>query len=369
MKTNSILLLSALAILAAASCKSGNQDQVVKTQVEVITLKDTSCVMEISAPATIQGLQDVAIYPQVSGRITAIRVSEGQFVNKGDVLFEIDDVPYKAAYDAALAQVEVSKAQLETSRLTCQSKQNLYEKGIISEYQYKLARNDVTTAEARLGQSNASLKDAANNLSFTKVRTMGKGYIGSLPYKVGSLVGTNITSPLTIVSDNSSIYADFSIPENTYLTIQDNSNEGLNVKNMPLQLRTNLGTRFEHEGRLHSLSGLISNQTGSIPARAIFPNPDRKLLSGGSCQVILSYLQDNVIVVPRSAMKEIQDKLFVFVVKDGKLVQTEVQASRLNSSQWALEADEDGKLPVSAGDVITKTTNRLMDGMPVEIIK
>lgn len=365
MKAKLILILAAVASFATMSCKSGAKTDVDKTQVHVITLKDTSCVIEYTAPATIKGLQDVAIYPQVNGRITEIRVVEGQFVNKGDVLFEIDDVPYRAAYEAAAAQVEVSKAQLETAKLTCQSKQNLFDKGIISEYQLKLAQNDVATAEAVLGQSLASLKSAENDLSFTKVRTMSKGNIGSLPYRVGSLVGTNMANPLTIVSDNSSIYADFSISENTYLSL-DLDAEG--ITSMPLQLRTNLGELYEHEGTLHSLSGLISNETGSIPARAIFPNPDKKLLSGGSCQVILNFNEDNLIVVPRAAMKEIQDKLFVFVVKDSTLVQTEVNASRLNSSQWALTADENGQIPVKVGDKITSTTNRLVDGMKVEIL-
>jgi len=367
MKAKLTIVLAAAATLAVLSCKSGNQEETARTQVHVITLKDTSCVVEYSAPATIKGLQDVAIYPQVNGRITAIRVVEGQFVNRGDILFDIDDVPYRAAYDAALAQVEVSKAQLETAKLTCQSKQNLFDKGIISEYQLKLAKNDVVTAEAVLGQSRASLKDAENNLSFTKVRTMGKGYIGSLPYKVGSLVGTNISTPLTIVSDNSSIYADFSIPENTYLDINAQGNNL--VGKLPLNLRTNLGEMYEHKGILHSLSGLISSETGSIPARALFPNPDKKLLSGGSCQVILNYKEDNLIVVPRSAMKEIQDKLFLFVVRDSALVQTAVNATRLNSSQWALMPGEDGQIPVKAGDQITSTTNRLMDGMKVEVIR
>ena len=77
---------------------------------------------------------------------------------------------------------------------------------------------------------------------------------------------------------------------------------------------------------------------------------------------------NNLIVVPRSAMKEIQNKLFVFVVKDGVLSQTEVKASRLNNREWVLEPDANGQLPVKAGDRITSTTNRLMDGMQVEII-
>ena len=196
---------------------------------------------------------------------------------------------------------------------------------------------------------------------------MGKGNIGSLPYKVGSLVGTGMSSPLTIVSDNSSVYVDFSISQDMYLSfgIYEGKTENL----PPLHLRTNIGEVFEHEGKLHSLSGLISSETGTIPARAVFPNPDKKLLSGASCQISINPVMNNLIVVPRSAMKEIQNKLFIFVVKDGGVLsQTEVKATRLNNSQWVLEPDENGNLPVKAGDRITSTTNRLMDGMQVEII-
>jgi len=359
-------LLFILAIAAAAACKSGGNEVEILTEVQPITLKDSSCTIEYLYPATMVGRQDVAIYPQVSGRITKINVIEGQVVKKGDCLFEIDNIPYQAAYDAALAQVEVSKAELETAKLTYQSKQNLFNKKIISEYQLKLAANNVKTAEAVLGQAKAALKVKSNDLSFTKVRTMGNGRIGALPFKVGSLVGPDMQKPLTVVSDNSSVYADFSIPENAYLEMckEDSVND---LKKIPLYMNTNLGQRYEHEGRVHSISGLISQETGSIQVRALFPNPKNTLLSGGSCKVVFKFTKDDVIVVPRAAMKEIQNKLFIFVIKNGVLEQTAVEAIRLNSSQWALIADANGKLPVKAGDKITSTTNRLNDGQKVKV--
>lgn len=365
MKSRLSIPLFAVILLTLASCGQ-KAPEVEKVQVQAITLKDTTCVIEYVYPATLQGLRDVAIYPQVSGRITAIRVIEGQFVNKGDVLFEIDDVPYRAAYDAALAEVDVAKAELQNAQYTFESKQNLFDREIISKYQLNLARNQVTTAEAMLEQANASLKDAANNLSFTKVRTMGKGYIGSLPYKVGSLVGPNISAPLTIVSDNSEVYADFSIPERTYLEIF--GSKEADTDSMDLSLITGLGQEYGHKGKIHSMSGLISNETGALPIRALFPNPERLLLSGGSCQIIYRTSADNMITVPRSAMKELQDKLFVFVIRDGKLEQTAVSAMRYNAAEWVILPDADGSYPLQPGDQITSTTNRLKDGDEVEIV-
>ncbi len=376
MKHNVILFtLVLMAAAAVTSCKSKTPEQDAAVQVQAYVLKDTTCTVSYSYPATIQGLQDVAIYPQVSGRITAIKVIEGQYVKNGDVLIEIDDVPYRAAYDAALAQVEVAKAQLETARLTYESKKNLFDLQIISEYQLNLANNEVATAVAILGQAEASLKSASNDLSFTKVRTMGKGYIGSLPYKVGSLVGPNITTPITMVSDNSSVYADFSIPENARLEILTSedlesygSERAVNGLFPPLNLITNVGREFDQQGKIHSISGLISNETGSIPVRAIFPNPNGVLLSGSSAKVVLRLEESNVVLVPRTSIKEIQDKQFVFVINGDTLSQVEVKASRLNSSQWQLLPDEEGNMPLKAGDRVTMTTNRLMNGAKVEVI-
>lgn len=373
MKHHFLLFSVAVAALFVVSCKSNSSQAVTAVKVKPVTLKDTSCVAEFSYPATMRGIQDVAIFPQVSGRIMKINVKEGQYVQKGDVLFEIDDIPYRAAFETAVAQVEVSKAKLENAKFTLQSKQNLYDMDIISEYQLNLAKNNVATAQAELGQSKASLKNAANDLSFTKVRTMGNGYIGDLPFKVGSLVGPSMGEPLTIVSDNSQIYADFSIPENVYLEIFSKLHEdtGSDFKvpgTLPISMITNIGQRYPQPGKFHSISGLISKETGALPVRAIFPNDERELLSGGSCNVVFSVMLDSVIMVPRTSMKEIQDKLFIFVIKDGHLVQTPVKATRYSSSLWMLMRDEDGALPVKAGDQITNTTNRLKDGDEVELI-
>jgi len=369
------LLIPALAVGVALTfaCKSADDSAQVKVPVHSITLKDTTCIVEFSYPATMKGIQDVAIFPQVSGRITAIKVTEGQYVNLNDVLFEIDDVTYRAAFNKAQAQVEVNKARLETAKLTLDSKQNLYDRDIISKYQLDLAKNDVVTAAAELGQALAALRDAENDLSFTKVRTMGKGYIGNLPFKVGSLVSPQMTEPLTIVSDNSQIYADFSIPENTYLELFKNMKAFEEKREKGtlagIKLITNMGKVYEHEGAIHSFSGLISQETGALPVRSIFPNPDKELLSGGSCKVVFNHQVENVIVVPRTAMKEIQDKLFVFVIKDGKLDQVQVNATRLNNSQWMITPNEKGESALKAGDMITASINKLKNGDEVEIIK
>lgn len=372
MKFHSTLLLGA-ALLLALACKNGDGDaQATKVSVPSITLKDTTCVVEFTYPATLKGVQDVAIYPQVNGRIVETKVKEGQYVTNNQVLFVIDDIPFKAAYDAAVAAREVAKSQVESAKLTLESKQRLFDDDIISEYQLKLAKISLLTAEAQLGEAEAQVTKTANELSFTRVKSSGVGYVGSLPFVIGSLVGTSMTTPLTTVSDNSSMYADFSVPENAYLELAaagltNGGSEKLRDNFPPLSLIMNNGVRYGCTGTIHSVSGLFSPETGALPIRAIFPNENKQLLSGGAAQVVFSFEQKNVILIPRSAMKEIQDKLFVFKIVNGTLEQTAVSADRYNNEMWILHPNADGTYPLKSGDVITGTTNRLNDGMAVEI--
>jgi len=364
MKKQFMLLLAAVSLFAV-SC--GNNDVVVtKTQVVPVVLKDSTVKVHLSYPATLRGVQDVAIYPQVTGRIMAIYVKEGQKVKAGDALFAIDDIPFTSAYEVAQANLEMAKAGVETAKLTYESKKNLYDRQVISEYQLKLAYNDLLTAKAAQSQAHANLVKAHNDLSFTQVRTMVSGYVGNLPYKLGSLVGSSIPEPLTVVSDNSKIYADFSIAENTYLEINRHQN---NNEKFPLKLIMNNGKVYDYEGEIYSHSGLISGETGALPMRSIFPNPESKLLSGGAGTVVMEYFQPNSILIPRTSMKEIQNKMFVFRISKGKLEQVPVNAQHYDAKTWVLLPDEDGTFPLAAGDSITSTTSRLMDGIEVEVTK
>lgn len=360
--------LATASVLLVAGCKNQTEEIVQKTPVTVINLKDTTCYIEYTAPATMRGVQDVAIYPQVEGRIVKTNVIEGQSVKKGTVLFNIDDIRYRAAYDAAVADQAVAQASVETAKLTEESKYRLYSKNVISEYQYKVAKNSLMTAKANLARAKAAVESAKNELSFTNVVAPVDGVVGNLPYKNGSLVSPAISSPLTYVSDNSEIYADFSIQENVYLELRkDLIAKNITTPQLPFSLITNNGERFKYEGKLHSMSGMISRETGSLPVIAVFPNPERLLVSGGSCRVGLSFEQQNAILIPRASIKEIQDKMFVFrVEKDSTLAQVEIIAQRYNNALWILSPLSDGTYPIKAGDKITSTINRLTDGMKVE---
>jgi len=196
--------------MAAVGCKQAPMTMG-PGEYAVMTIATTDREIPSNYSATIRGRQDIAIYPQVSGTISQLCVNEGQKVAKGQTLFIIDQVPYKAALQTAEANVEAAKAGVATAQLTYDSKKELFARNVVSQFDLSTANNNLLTAKAQLAQAEAQRVNAANNLSYTVVKAPTDGVVGTLPYRVGALVSASIPQPLTTVSDNSEMYVYFSI--------------------------------------------------------------------------------------------------------------------------------------------------------------
>ena len=207
------LFIFILCSMLLASCKNGQYGEF-QQEYPVLTVSTDSVEFAESYSASIRGRQDIDIYPQVSGTISRLCVQEGQTVEKGEMLFVIDQVPYKAALRVATANVHAAKAQVETAQLDYNSKSELYKANVISEYELLTARNALSIAKAGLEQAEAQEIDARNSLSYTEVRSPSNGIVGTLPYRIGALVTPSMPQPLTTVSDNTSMYVYFSMTEN-----------------------------------------------------------------------------------------------------------------------------------------------------------
>ena len=185
-----------------ASCKQAT-DAGVKPSYAIMEVKAADKELSTSYSATIRGRQDIDIYPQVSGTIEKLCVTEGQTVRRGQLLFVIDQIPYRAALKTATANVEAARAAMATAELTYKSNKELYAQKVVSEFSLKTAENAFLTAKAQLTQAEAQETNARNNLSYTEVKSPSDGVVGALPYRAGALVSANIPYPLTTVSDNS----------------------------------------------------------------------------------------------------------------------------------------------------------------------
>ncbi len=335
--SSSRVAFAALGLSVLTACGGGQGGMKMgDNQFAVEAVKATSSNQSEQYPATIKGLQDIEVRPQVSGLIVKLCVDEGATVRKGQALFQIDPTQYKAAYDQAAASVKSAKANLETITATERNKKMLHDQKIISDFEYQTAVNNLLTAKANLAQAEAAYTAAKQNLDFCTVKSPSDGVIGTFPYRIGALVSPSISEPLTTVSEIGDMYVYFSMTEKQLL---DLTRAGGTLKEqlekMPaVKLQLADGTMYDAEGKIDAVSGVIDQTTGSVSMRAIFPNKQNILRSGGMANVVFPYTMSEIILIPQTATQEIQDKKFVYVLQpDSTLKHTEIQISNLNDGK------------------------------------
>lgn len=361
------IIFTLLAVaLFASSCKEQRQEAS-RQAYPVITVQKSAVEVTSDYPATIRGRQDIEIYPQVSGKIVKVAVTEGQRVSRGQTLFVIDQVAYRAALQNAEANVRAARAAAATARQTYVGKRELFEQKVVSEFELNTAHNAMLTAEAQLAQAKAQEVSARNDLSYTVVTSPANGVVGTIPYRVGALVSSSSASPLTTVSDNSEMYVYFSMPENSMLAlIRKYGSVDKTIKQMPaVQLRLNDGTLYGKKGRVESISGVIDRQTGAVSLRAAFPNTGGLLHSGGSGNVLITEGIGSALTIPQGATYELQDKVFVYRVVDGKAKSTRIEVTPLNEQKKYIV-----RSGLKPGDVIVaEGAGMLQDGVTVKVRK
>lgn len=357
-----------LTALLAFSCGNSQQGGMPALSLAVMTVEPTSQELNSAYPATIKGQQDIEIRARVSGYITKLCVDEGAVVHKGQPLFLIDAVPYQKAVQAAEAAVEVAKANVATTQLTVDSKTELHAQNIISDYDLQTAKNSLASAKAALAQAEAQLASARNDLSYTTITSPSDGVVGTIPFRVGSLVGTTTQEPLTVVSDINKMFVYFSMNEKQLLALTRQKDGSVNsmIGAMPeVHLQLADGTMYPAKGKIETLSGVIDLSTGAVQMRATFPNAQRLLRSGGTGTVLIPSVLDSALLIPQSATYEVQDKKFVYVLGDSsKVKNTEITVFPLdNGKQYVVTS---GLKP--GEQVVVEGVATLRDGMPIQPI-
>lgn len=353
-------------LLSGSSCKSDESQQPLTEYGSMtIALSDVTTVEKF--PATIRGRQDVEIYPQVSVKLTSVDVKEGQHVKKGQTLFVIDQVPYLAALQTAEANLSSAKAGVASARLDHEGKKELFDAGVVSAFELQKAENALLAAEAAEAQASAQVTDARNNLSYTVITSPCDGVVGTIPFRAGYLVGQNLASPLTTISDNSEMYVYFSMPENRVIELirSYGSSDSVLAAMPPVTLYLNDGSAYDAEGHVESISGVLDNSTGTASVRAVFSNPAGLLHSGGAGNVGMVRKSEGVIQIPQSATYELQDKVYAYRVSDGKAqaVRVEVTPVKENNSYIVRSG-------LDVGDVIvTEGVATLQDGVEINLKK
>ena len=320
------LTIVTLGCALLSACK-GNQQQGAQqapTAFKTLKVKAEDRTIDTKYSATIRGRQDIQVLPQVSGTLQRLCVTEGQRVAKGQALFIIDQVPYQAALNTARANLQAAKAAEATAKLSYESTKNLFDQQVVSDFDLQTAQNAYAQAKATVAQATAAVTNAANSLSDTVVKSPANGVVGTLPYRVGALVGPSIPTPLTTVSDNHQMYVYFSMTEAQMLEkIREAGSAEAAVKAMPaVRLQLVDGSEYAETGVVETASGVVDQATGSVSLRAVFNNPNGLLHSGSTGNVVIPVEIKNHIVVPAAAVKQLQTvhQVFKVVTKDGQRV-------------------------------------------------
>lgn len=372
----SILALGLASLLAVTlSCTSGNsknsdsQNEVLALELPVMTVKTTTAFTEKTYLGSVEGTDNVEIRPQVSGKLEAIFVDEGEYVEKGQKLFQIDPLTYNEALNNELAKREVRRAELKNAALEVERLTPLVENEVISDVRLRAAESNYEVAKSALAQADAAVNSAKINKGFTLIKAPVNGYIGRIPKRIGNVVSMGDSEPMTVLSDIRNVRVYFSMSETDFLYFNERSkNETIDKANeesrdmlSAVSLILADGSEYEEKGVIDAIDGHINRSTGAISLRATFPNPKGLLRSGNSGKVKLEERHHNVIVIPQTAIYEIMDKTFVFLVQEDQTLKR--QPVLLAGTSGKNYLVKEGLKP---GDkIVTSEVEALKEGMLV----
>ncbi|MCV9927501.1 efflux RND transporter periplasmic adaptor subunit [Flavobacterium sp. LS1R49] len=317
---------------------------------QVLTLAPRQVTVYNDFPASIQGQNVVEIKPMVSGYLQDIYVPEGASVTKGQLLFRIKNPQYEQDIVTAKGAIKIAEANVNTARMNVEKARPLVEQEIVSKYELSSALYTLESQQAALSQAKATLANALTNQGYTYIRSPQSGTIGLIPYKIGALVSSTTTDPLTTLSNTINVFAYFSLSEKQLLDFMNTmkgSSTAEKLNNMPMvTLVLADGTVYPEKGKLETASGGIDTSTGTATFKAIFDNKLGLIQNGASATIRIPVNLDNALLAPQTAIYQLQDKSLVYQVMNGnKVMSTAVTTSPTDDGNFIVIKDG-----VKAGD-------------------
>ena len=332
---------------------------------ETMTVTKSDIELPYKFSAKMKGQNDVTVTPQVSGQLMKICVSEGQQVKRGQTLFVIDSRNAQLELEAAQANLQAALASENSAKLEYESNKNLFDKKIVSSYMLNNSENSYKQAQAAVAQARAAVNRARVNLGFCTITASVSGVIGEIPVRVGDQVSP--ATQLTILSGNTSMYAEISVTE---AVIESMVKEGVKASDIDKHIAKlpdatfvmKNGTEYPHKGRVISLTGVVNATTGSLTAKVSFPNPEGHLYSGIQGNVVMNFAESGVIVIPQYAVVRLQDKAQVYKVKaDSTATAAEVTVEDTGNGKDFIVTSG-----LKSGDkIVTNGANNVTEGQKV----
>ncbi|WP_188621049.1 efflux RND transporter periplasmic adaptor subunit [Flavobacterium suaedae] len=300
------MIMGLCALLCNTSCKTEKEGKEEETEflVTAPVKKDTTITQDYVCQ--IRSIQHIELRAQERGYLEKIYVDEGDFVKKGQLLFQIMPKLYEA-------EMQRAKAEASFAEIEYQNTKRLADSSVV-------APNELAMAKAKLDKAKAELALTQVHLQFTQIRAPFDGYIDRFHVRLGSLVEEG--ELLTNLSDNSDMWVYFNVPEAEYLNYKTKVDKGHKQKVDLLMANNKL---FKYTGEIETIEADFNNETGNIPFRATFPNPDGLLRHGETGNVRLTIPLENALLIPQKTTFEVLDKKYVYVIsKEGKVQSREI---------------------------------------------
>ena len=357
-----------MALLAVSACSKKDSEPTAKAPVEVtvqrIEPRDTP--VTSSYDGQTQSSRQVQIYARVNGFLDRRVYTEGSLVKEGQVLFLQDPKPFQAQLDAAKGALAAQRARLTTAQQNLARVKLLVAQNALSQKDLDDAIGNEQAAVAAVETARANVETAQLNLGYTTIRSPLTGLSSFAKVQDGAYIGSE-NSLLTYVEQVDPIYVNFSLSENTILSINDQRKKGLLVppKNDDYQVEVTLanGKVYSQTGRITFANADFNQQTGTYLLRATLPNPEGELRSGQFVRVdIKGAIRPQAVLVPQQAVLQGAKGHFVVVVdKDSKAEIRPVQVGNWYGDQWFINEG------LKAGDlVVVDGMVRLAPGVPVK---
>src|SRR6266481_1481421 len=312
--------------------------------------------------ATLDGYVNAQVRPQVSGYIIKQNYKEGSLVRKGQVLFEIDPRPFKAALDRAKGDLAQAQAQLGKSILDVERDTPLAEARAIARSQLDNEIQAKRGAQAAIESNKAAVEQAELNLEWTKVTSLVDGIAGIAQVQIGNLVGPN--SVLTSVSQVDPIKAYFPISEQAYVLAQKQSGavsteHAVSFFGNSLDLILTDGSTYPRKGKILLADRQVDPNTGTIRLVAAFPNPGNMLRPGQYGRVhVETNMKRGALLIPQNAVAQSQGSYQVAVVGgDHKVSMRTVKPGETVGTMWVIDS---GLKP--GEQVVAEGMQRLKEG-------
>ena len=366
MKKTILALSYAAGLLTWAGCGKKDADKAAAppppTPVTLVAARATDAVYYDEYPATVTAINNVELRSQVTGFITNISFKEGDVVQKGKTLYEIDRRKYEAAYQQALAGLRSTQAVAQNAKVNLDRYQRLLTQDAIARQIVDNAATSYATAQAQIAEAQAGVSSARTDLDFSVIKAPFTGRIGISQVRLGSQVSAGSTL-LNTISGEDPMGVDFVITESDLAHFAELQSQGAGRGDSTFRLVLPDGSAYVQPGKILAIDRGVNQQTGTVQIRVQFANPGRKLKDGMSAVLhVLNRQSGRRVVVPYKAVVEQMGENFVFVAGDSsKAHQHKVQLGpRLRDQIVIMEG-------IKAGDqVVTEGLQRLRDGGQIQ---